>query len=238
MQTINICSYHASLGGFNSNLFGSKMRTLFHRAAREPVVIANDDNFANNEKKNNPNEKFIVFINHPFDMILSAYEHHKTTGETYWAHREYRELDLCVYEKLKNFTNLDREFEEFKGTYQNMMLSLGTERDMIIFEMLNSSKHTCQSFLSDYSCYKDAENYLFIRLESLRTTGAAKNLANTIVTFLNIPSHQHEFENFLTSFCDFYQIKTNLFAEKFEKIHFDIFEQENCRDFLSLVDYS
>ena len=243
-KTISINSYHGTLFDFQANLFGAKLRTFAQRNNAGYTVVT-DDNFAAAENKEDDSKKNIVFVSHPFDMILSSYRHHAVTNEVHWARNKYEDLDAETHKFLTQRAALTKTFDECaEMSYKEILQCLETEKSGLLFEILGCSRYTCDQFTKDYVKHKNDSNYLFVKVENFLSREGFQEVCEEMSAFLGVTAESREaFESFLGKFLEISDPpptgrRAHKFLKVFEKIHYDTIEWALPSGIVGTVDYS
>lgn len=148
---------------------------------------------------NNPGDRYICMLRHPYEIITSAYLFHRRCTEQ-WATK----LDVGYYSWYlsqfpKQLTKQEQElvestcFSKSGISYQDMLLNM-SEEDGLIYEMEHVSRLTIQGML-EYD-YFDAPNVHVVRFECLLDD--FEGVVSNILDFLQIDGRQH---NLLDTLC-------------------------------------
>lgn len=114
-----------------------------------------------------PSHKYIIWIRHPYETIISGYEYHKNCSETwtiydenmfwYWIETRFSKESVERNKDIINSSNFSKD-----RPYRNILRSL-SKKEGILHEMNNVGKNTVMS-MYEYPHY-DKENVITIRME-------------------------------------------------------------------------
>ena len=167
------------------------------------------------------NNKGIVIIRHPYEIICSGMRYHQITNEK-WVH---------VHRPKWN------------TTYQKHLKSLNKE-DKLIFEMNECAKDTIDAIYNDMKNRNAGNNILFIKIEDLYNTNNLPNICRRITTHLNNSNINHE--KLLKAFRQ--KLKVNFhrtqksneytFSKLFNETHYAEFNKLFPEDVLQVFGYA
>jgi hypothetical protein len=191
------------------------------------------------------NNKCIVFIRHPYEIICSAVRYHCKTSES-WVHFNYifKEMIYCC-NKNNNMPGTSNKTWRFspkdKITYQNKIKSLSND-DKILFEMNNCAFWTINAIYNDIKNRNFNNNIYVMRLEDITDINKLPKICQEIEHHINgAISYKVLYDAFSANIKNKINStkKTNdlSYLKMFKKEHYDEFDRIFPKDLFEVMGY-
>jgi hypothetical protein len=212
-----VASYHKAGSVLLSTLF-----EILNKRENKKLNYKFFYHFCNCKDEDIENNKCIVIIRNPYEMICSGVRYHEKSNES-WLH-----------EKKSYFND---------KTYYEMIHSLKPD-DKIIFEMNNCAKYNIDAMYSAVKNINYKKNVLFIKLEELMDIEKKTEIADKIMNHL---SHEnlgrHHIIYAITEALKLnHHHKTNTddltYMDYFKEMHFNEFRKIFPEDLFQVLGYN
>jgi len=171
------------------------------------------------------NNKSIVVIRHPYEIICSCVRYHENSSEK-WLHIK----QSCYNDK----------------TYQEMIQSLDND-EKILFEMNQSAKNSINNIYNDMKNRNLKNTILFIKIEDLTDTTKISEICNKIMNHFSNEIDSFTYENLIIAIQTAMNLneshRTNTDNNKtylnyFKDKHFEEFKKIFPEDLFATIGYN
>lgn len=177
------------------------------------------------------NNKCIILIRNPYEIICSGYRYHKIANET-WLNK--KPIQKCFIFENKDYGE-DKSYKDVINSFEN-------EDDKIMFELRNAAYNTIYNIYNDIKNRNFNNNILIIKIEDLYNRNNIGTICKKIINHIGLNRRLDKFikgfnKNLNKNFHRTNNKNTYTYPKLFKKHHYEEFNKLYPDDILDIMDY-